>query len=172
MATYDASNAQCLVFAFREGLLSRAAHDLELRVGRFDIRADDASRRIEATFDARSLRLVSAKLDGQPEELADQDVEKIHKHVAEDVLHTEQFPEVRFTSSEVEAVGDGFVVRGSLSLHGQERTLTADVRSEGGQWTTDISIDQREYGIKPFRALLGMIRIKPDVRVRITVPQG
>jgi len=171
MARYDASTGECLVFAFREGLLSRAAHDLEIRVEQFEIRVDDTSHQIEATFRTNSLRLISAKLDGQPEELSERDIEKIHNHIAEDVLHAQQFPEVSFSSSEVEEVDGGFRVQGSLNLHGQVGTIGADIRSDGGRWTTEVSIDQRDYGIRPFRALFGLIRIKPVVRVRVSVPQ-
>ena len=169
MAIYDASTGECLVFAFREGLLSRAAHDLEFRVERFEIRVDDASRQIEATFNARSLRLESAMLDGRPEDLRPDDVQKIHDHIEKDVLHTSQYPEVRFSSSEVQEVDGGFRVQGSLGLHGQAHPMSVDIRSEGEGWTTELSLDQRQYGIKPFRALFGMIRIKPVVRVRVTV---
>ncbi|MDH3202998.1 MAG: YceI family protein, partial [Myxococcales bacterium] len=92
-------------------------------------------------------------------------------HIAEDVLHAQQFPEVSFSSSEVEEVDGGFRVQGSLNLHGQVGTIGADIRSDGGRWTTEVSIDQRDYGIRPFRALFGLIRIKPVVRVRVSVPQ-
>jgi polyisoprenoid-binding protein YceI len=171
MATYNRSNAECFVFTSKEGLLSKAAHDLKIRVEQFEIRVEDTSRAIEATFDASSLRLVSAQLDGEEEELPATDIEKIHHHIVKDVLHSKEFPEVRFVSSSVEAADDGFRVHGALTLHGQTRPLSADIRAEGDRWVTDVPLRQPDFGIKPFRAFLGTIRIKPEVQVRVSVPR-
>jgi polyisoprenoid-binding protein YceI len=168
MAIYNRSNGECFVFTSKEGLLSRAAHDLKIRVEQFEIRVEDTSRAIKATFDASSLRLVSARFDGREEDLPARDVEKIHNHIVKDVLHSAEFPEVRFESSSVEAADNGFRVEGSLTLHGRTRPVSADVRAEGDRWVTDISLHQPDFGIKPFRALFGTIRIKPDVRVHLS----
>lgn len=174
MASYDASNAECLVFAFKEGLLSRAAHDLEIRVERFDMTVDEASQAIEASFDPNSLRLVAAYPDGraQAEELSADEVKKIHDHIVSDVLQPSEFPELRFVSSTVEVAGRGFRVTGALTMHGRTRELHADVREEAGHWVTEVSLDQTDFGITPFSAALGTIRIKPVVMVRVSVRQS
>ena len=171
MATYNKSNAECFVLTSKEGLLSKAAHDLKIRVDQFEIQVEDASQAIEATFDSSSLRLVSAQVDGREESLSARDVEKIHNHIVKDVLHSKEFPEVRFVSSSVEPLEHGFRVKGSLTLHGQTRPLSADIRAEGEQWVTDVPLHQPDFGIKPFRALCGTIRIEPGVRVRVSVPK-
>ncbi|MDH4283056.1 MAG: YceI family protein [Myxococcales bacterium] len=171
MATYNKSNAECFVLTSKEGLLSKAAHDLKIRVDQFEIQVEDASQAIEATFDSSSLRLVSAQVDGREESLSARDVEKIHNHIVKDVLHSKEFPEVRFVSSSVEPLEHGFRVKGSLTLHGQTRPLSADIRAEGEQWVTDVPLHQPDFGIKPFRALFGTIRIKPGVRIRVSVPR-
>ena len=171
MVIYNGSNAECFVFTSKEGLLSKAAHDLKIRVEQFEIRVKDAPQAIEATFDASSLRLVSAQFDGREEDLPARDVQKIHKHIVKDILHSKEFPEVRFVSSSVEAVDDGFRVQGSLTLRGQTRPLSADIRAEGHRWVTDVPLRQPDFGIKPFRALFRTIRIKPDVQVRVSVPR-
>lgn len=174
MSSYDASNAECLVFAFKEGLLSRAAHDLEIRVGRFEIDVDDASHAIVASFDPNSLRLVNAYPDGraQPEELSEDEVQKIHHHIVGDILRPREFPELRFVSSAVEVADDGFRVSGALTLHGETRELRADVHEKAERWVVEVPLDQTDFGIKPFRAALGTIRIKAGVRVRVSVPRG
>ena len=174
MSSYDASNAECLVFAFKEGLLSRAAHDLEIRVGRFEIDVDDASRAIVASFDPNSLRLVNAYPDGraQPEALSEDEVQKIHDHIVGDILRPREFPELRFVSSAVEVTDDGFRVSGELTLHGETRELRADVHEQEERWVAEVPLDQTDFGIKPFRAALGTIRIKAGVLVRVSVPRG
>lgn len=174
MAEYNASNAECLVFAFKEGLLSEAAHDLEIQVERFEIHVDDSSHAIVASFDPNSLRLVNAYRAGrtEPEQLSQSDVQKIHDHIVGDVLQTREFPEVRFVSSMVEAADGGFHVTGSLTLHGETRELHADIHEQAERWVTEVRLDQPEFGIKPFRALLGAIRIKPGVQIRVSAPRG
>jgi len=174
VAEYNASNAKCLVFAFKEGLLSEAAHDLEIQVERFEIHVDDTSHAIVASFDPNSLRLVNAYRAGrtEPEQLSQSDVQKIHDHIVGDVLQTREFPEVRFVSSMVEAADGGFHVTGSLTLHGETRELHADIHEQAERWVTELRLDQPEFGIKPFRALLGAIRIKPGVQIRVSAPRG
>lgn len=174
MAEYNASNAECLVFAFKEGLLSKAAHDLEIRVERFEIHVDDTSHAIVASFDPNSLRLVNAYPAGrtEPEQLSQRDVQKIHDHIVGDVLQTKDFPEVRFVSSMVGAADGGFHVTGSLMLHGETRELHADIHERAERWVADVPLDQPDFGIKPFRALLGAIRIKPGVQIRVSAPRG
>jgi len=174
MSSYDASNAECLVFAFKEGLLSRAAHDLKIRVGRFEIDVDDASHAIVASFDPNSLRLVNAYPDGraQPEDLSEDEVQKIHDHIVGDILRPREFPELRFVSSAVEVVDEGFRVSGALTLHGETRELRADVHEQAERWVAEVPLDQTDFGIKPFRAALGTIRIKAGVLVRVSVPRG
>ena len=173
MAEYNASNAECLVFAFKEGLLSKAAHDLEIRVERFEIHVDDTSHAIVASFDPNSLRLVNAYPAGrtEPEQLSQSDVQKIHDHIVGDILQTREFPEVRFVSSMVEAADEGFHVTGSLTLHGETRELHADIHERAERWVAEVPLEQPDFGIKPFRALFGTIRIKPGVQVRVSVPR-
>ena len=56
--------AECRVCTYAGGLLSSFGHDLELAVTRFDIRIDEDARRVDASFDAASLRVVRALHDG------------------------------------------------------------------------------------------------------------
>lgn len=174
MAEYNPSNAECVVFAFKEGLLAKAAHDLEIGVERFEIHVDDSSHAIVASFDPNSLRLVNAYPADEkvPEQLLENDVKKIHEHIVDDVLETKEFPELRFVSSNVEAVDGGFQVTGSLTLHGETRELQVRIQEEAEQWVAEVPLEQPDFGITPFRALLGAIRIKPGVRVRVSAERG
>jgi len=89
-----------------------------------------------------------------------------------DILQTREFPEVRFVSSMVEAADEGFHVTGSLTLHGETRELHADIHERAERWVAEVPLGQPDFGIKPFRALFGTIRIKPGVRVRVSAPRG
>ena len=64
MPTYDSSNASCVVFTFKEGLLSPVAHDLRISVTRFSVLLDGARSTVTATFDTGSLLVDTAMKDG------------------------------------------------------------------------------------------------------------
>jgi polyisoprenoid-binding protein YceI len=172
MPRFDATSAECLVFTFKEGLLSAVAHDLAIRVTSFSIDADAAARRVEATFDARSLRVVSAMRDGSPDPraLSDADRRKIEQSIVDEVLGAARSPSIRFTSTSVEPEGDGYRVAGRLSLHGATRDLSLHARREGERLVADVTLHQPDYGVRPYSAMLGALKIKPDVRVRVTLP--
>ena len=160
MPTYDALSAECRVFTYKEGLLSAVAHDLEIDVARFAIEvADDAS--IRATFDPTSLRVVDPIVDGRraPGALSAKDRSKIEAYIHSEVLHPNEHPTIRFVSTQVDETS----IRGRLELHGRSRPIT--LRRSGDE--VEVTLHQADFGIKPFTALLGTLKIKPDVRVRL-----
>jgi polyisoprenoid-binding protein YceI len=172
MPRFTGADADCRVFTFKEGLLSAVAHDLEIRVQRFHVEWDDARTRVEGSWDPTSLRVLHALKDGapSPSSLSDRDKQKIESNIADEVLETRRFPDVRFTSSAIEADGEGWTVRGTLALHGATREITARVAREGDRWVSEVTLQQPDFGITPYRAMMGTLRVKPEVRVRIAVP--
>ena len=121
MARHDAYNSECLVFTFKDGLLSRLAHDLKMQVERFSIEVDEATRQIKATFDPSSLQVICAMVGGRddPSTLSKGDKKKIYDNIVKDVLHTRKHPEIRFDSSKVVPRGEGFAVEGFRQLKGR-----------------------------------------------------
>jgi hypothetical protein len=45
------------------------------------------------------------------------------------------------------------------------------VRAEGDRWVAEMNIHQPDFGIKPYTAALGALKVKPEVMVRISVPR-
>jgi polyisoprenoid-binding protein YceI len=174
MARFDAYNSECLVFSFKDGLLARLAHDLKLQVERFSIEVDDSTRQIKATFDPSSIQVACAQVDGRddPSTLSKGDKKKIYDNVAKDVLRVRKYPEIRFDSTNVVERGEGFAVEGTLQMHGKSRNVQASVRPDGNRWVTEIRVHQPDFGIKPYTAALGALKVKPDVLVRVSVPRG
>jgi hypothetical protein len=169
MKRYDQDNAACWVFTFKEGLLSPVAHDLKLRVTRFWIELDE---QIEARFDAGSLVVETPMKDGRenPSALSDADKLKIAGQIRSDVLHSQRYPEITFRSSSwVERADGGYDVQGALSLHGETRSITARSSLQGGRQNLSYQLMQPDFGIAPFRALLGTLKIRADVRVEILI---
>lgn len=173
MARYDAYNSECLVFSFKDGLLSRLAHDLKLQVERFSIEVDDTSHQIKATFDPSSIQVVCAQVNGRddPATLSKSDKKKIYHNVTKDVLQVRKYPEIRFDSTQVVPRGEGFAVEGLLQMHGKSHNIQTSIRAEGDQWLAEVTVHQSDFGIKPYTAALGALKVKPDVKVRLSVPR-
>jgi polyisoprenoid-binding protein YceI len=168
---FDAASSECLVFTAAEGVLAALAHDLAIRVERFTVAVDAASAAVTASFDPASLRVVGARRAGaiDPSALDAGDRRQIEATIAATVLETARHPDVRFTSSAVVARGATLEVAGILWLHGRERplALTAHVRPEGV--VAEVALHQPDFGITPYRAMLGALKVKPDVLVRLTL---
>ena len=166
---FDASTAECLVFTWKAGLLAGVAHDLKLRVERFTIEIGDAG--IRGRFDAASLRVVCAQSGGKddPAALSDRDRREIEATIVRHVLDASRFPFVEFRSGSV-APSPGARIEGTLSIRGHDRPLALDVRREGERAVVEAILHQPDFGIRPYSAMLGALRIRPDVRVRLTTP--
>jgi polyisoprenoid-binding protein YceI len=173
MRRLDASAAECLVFTFKEGLLSAVAHDLEIRVTAFDVEVDEEKTRLTARFDPRSLRVVAALHDGRknPNALSEADRRKIDESIANDVLHTKERREIRFELKTRHAVSDGWQLDGDLELNGRKKSILVTVRTAGDRYVAETTLHQPDFGIKPFSAMLGALKIRPDVKVRFSAPK-
>lgn len=172
MATYDATTAQCLVYSFKEGLLSKIAHDLKHRVTRFTIKVDAQNNEIEAEIDARSLRVECVMKDGQENEseLTGDDKAEIEDQIVMDVLHADVHPMIRFRSTAVVRHPEGLEIQGTMRMNDRTQPVTTLARRVEDYYVAELTINQPSFGIKPYTAMLGALKIKPDVVVRVLVP--
>jgi len=143
-------SAEAFVFTFKDGLLSPLAHDLKIRVTKLEI----ADKR--AVFDASSLRVESA---GGP--LPKHFYGEIEKNIREDVLRSARFPQIVFEASEV---GETEIV-GKLTLCGVTREIRLPRRGN----LVEYELNQPDFGIKPYTAMLGTLKVKPVVKVQVTL---
>lgn len=164
MAHLDPSSAEVLVFTFKEGLLSAVAHDLKLRVTKFGL--DVEGDQVKGEFDPSSLRVVNAMKDGHDNAgaLPGFALGEIEKNIVNDVLEPKRHPVIRF---ETTAITDAQVT-GRLTLHGQTKAVTGTRKDAGGKKVAEFRLDQRDFGIKPFSAMLGTLKIKPEIVVRVS----
>ena len=170
-ARFDASRAECLVFTRKGGLLAGVGHDLKLRVERFEVVIDPD--RLRGRFDSASLRLICASVGGQdaPGALSERDRREIEATIIREVLDAQRHPWIEFRAGPpVLAGAAGSGLEGILALRGRERPLTVDVRREGDRAVALASIHQPDFGIRPYTAMLGALRVRPDVGVRLTAP--
>jgi hypothetical protein len=169
---FDATSAECVVFTFAEGLLAAFAHDLKLRVERFTLEVDRRTARVVARFEAGSLRVVGAIRGASevPEPLRESDRREIERAIARDVLAAEHDPQIVFVSTRVTGRGGELDVEGDLTIRGRTRRIATVVRRHDGRLVADVVLHKPDFGIPPYTALLGTLRVKPDVRVRVSVP--
>lgn len=169
MTRFDATTAECRVFTFKEGALSAIAHDLELAVGTASIEVGD-DLAIEARIGLAGLRVLHAVKDGHATTaLSDSDRRKIERTMADDVLDTRRHGEAVFRGK-AEPAGASYRVSGELTLHGKTRPLTVTGQARDGRHVFEVSLHQPDFGIKPYSAMLGTLKVKADVKVRIAVP--
>lgn len=162
---------QMHVFTFKEGLLSAVAHDLRLRVERFEVELREG--RVHARVDAASLRVDGVMRGGRLDAsvLSGRDCEKIERAIREDVLDTARHPEAALEAGAT-ARGVGYALAGTLTLHGAARPLSFDVAADASALRAGARLTPSAWGIRPYRALGGTLRVKDEVRIEVVLPRA
>ena len=88
-----------------------------------------------------------------------------------EVLHSARYPTARFTGRAI-AEGAGFHVDGQLELAGRTTTLSFDVRRDGDVYRARFEIPPSRWGIQPYKALLGAIKLKDSVRIELALTEN
>jgi polyisoprenoid-binding protein YceI len=87
-----------------------------------------------------------------------------------EVLDAASHPEIVFRSATAVPGGAGsWTVNGNLTLHGQTRPVTVDVKETGGHYVGVARFKQTEYGITPVKVAGGAIRVKDEVRIEFDI---
>jgi polyisoprenoid-binding protein YceI len=152
-----------LVRTYREGVAAKAGHDLVIEVTRWEATFDRETIELEA--DARSLEVRQGLRGVKP--LTDKDRAEIRKNIDEKILHGEP---IRFRSSGVDRSSGRLTVHGDLTMAGNTRPVTAELVAEpDGRITGTIPVTQSAWGIKPYRGLMGALKVRDEVEVEIDV---
>ena len=159
-------NASLQVNTYREGVAAKVGHDLVIDVTRWeatiDLAGDPAGSSIRLTADPRSLEVREGLRGLKP--LTDKDRAEIRKTIDAKVLGGSP---ISFTSRSVRG-GAPLVVEGDLTLSGQSRPITAELAvTDDGHVTGTIPVTQTTWGIKPYRGLMGALKVRDDVEVVI-----
>jgi polyisoprenoid-binding protein YceI len=172
MRQYNQSSAVCQVFTYKDGILSPFAHDLRIAVTSFVITLGDENRSINARFDADSLRVDCAMVNGaeRPDLLSKSEKEEINRIITRDVLQTHAHKDIILKSSSVTPENSTYLVEGALTLHGITRDITFKITPIAGKYVTDVQLRLPDFGIKPFSALFGAVKIRPGILIRVMIP--
>jgi hypothetical protein len=146
----------------RGGAAAKAGHNLVLRVTSWEAElliAADVS--MELSADATSLRVVEGT--GGMQSLGDDDTANIHKTIDDEVLRRQ---DIRFRSTAAELDGNRIHTRGELTLAGETRPIAFDLAvGDAGALTGVAVVAQTAWGMKPYSALLGALKVKDQVLV-------
>ena len=155
------------VFTFKEGLLSRVAHDLRLDVGEFRIELDGDT--VEAKVDANSLTVDGVMKKGRLDRngLRKRDMAQIQRTIRDEIFQTNRFPEIDFSGQR-----DGSRVSGQLHLKGRRAQVSFTANESGDRWRGRFEIQPSRWGIAPYKALMGAIKLKDRVVVEFDLEAG
>lgn len=157
------------VFTFKAGLLARVAHDLRLTLRQHELSVQ--AGRIRAYGVADSLRVDGAMtahgLDAHT--LSAKDQNTILETVRSEILQSRRFPRIEFEGVIEPRSASTFEVRGELRLRGQTRPIKTDLIRSGDQLQASFELKPSEFGIAPYKALGGAIKLDDRVRVSIAI---
>jgi YceI-like domain len=156
-------NASLQVKTYREGMAAKVGHDLVMEVTRWDGVLDLTGSSVELHADARSLEVREGLHGLKP--LTDKDRGEIRRNIDDKVLHGQPIT-FRSTSLRLAEPGGPLVVDGELSVAGSTRPIAAqlDVGADGRVSGT-ITLTQSEWGITPYRGLLGALKVRDEVEI-------
>ena len=160
-------NATLCVHTKRGGAAAKAGHDLVIHVtawqGTLELGADPATTSVALTADATSLRV--HKGTGGMQALGDQEKSSIHRTIDDAVLKRR---EIAFRSTAVRgAAGTGVLaVEGELTLAGRCQPIAFDIAiGDDGRVNATALVTQTRWGVKPYSALFGALKVLDDVEV-------
>lgn len=156
-------NGRVVLRTGRAGLAAGMGHDLTIEATRWaaDITVEPAAVEVRVELDSLTVREGS----GGTVPLTDRDRADIGRTMRR-LLGPGT---ATFRSNRVVRDGDGGTVEGSLTLRGVTRPLTLTVRQRDSRYEGHATVVQSAYGITPYRALLGALRLRDAVTVEFEV---
>jgi polyisoprenoid-binding protein YceI len=150
----------------RHGAAAKAGHDLVIEVKSWEatlhVDDDPAASSLELSADPSSLHVV--KGEGGMQALGDDDKADIRKTIDKDVLKKKS---IAFTSSSVSDADGGLAVSGELELGGTTKPVDFVVTGDGGSVAGSATFKQSDWGIKPYSALFGALKVNDEVTVEV-----
>ncbi|MEA2217479.1 MAG: hypothetical protein QOJ35_105 [Solirubrobacteraceae bacterium] len=159
-------NATLRVKTGRHGAAAKAGHDLVIEVrsweATLEVGEDAGASSLELTADATSLHVIEGV--GGMQALGDDDKADIRKTIDKDVLKKK---DIAFQSSGVSESGGGLAVSGDLTMGGKSKPVEFELTGDGGAIAGSAEVKQSDWGIKPYSALFGALKVNDEVTVEV-----
>lgn len=159
------------VLTGRTGLGARAGHDLVIEATSWDCQvtvnpADPAQSSVTVAVDVDSFEVREGKGGVKP--LTDSDRSEIKRNIREKVLYTSRFPKITFRSTSVSGSPEALTIEGELTITGVTRPATVQgAVSDDGSVRGRTTVVQTEWGIKPYSAFFGALKLADEVAVEV-----
>jgi polyisoprenoid-binding protein YceI len=149
------------------GAASKAGHNLLIEVGAWSatlqVADDPAAGSAKLTADSGSLSVIEGS--GGMQALGDEEKSAIKQTIDSDIL---KGGVIEFRSSRIEADGELLRVHGELNLLGATKPVTFQLGLGGdGELTGRAIVTQTDFGIKPYSALFGTLKVLDDVEIEL-----
>ena len=107
----------------------------------------------------------------RPNALKNKDKKEIVQNIQTKILHTAVHPTAELRG---QLQGDGVqtTLTGTLQIAGRTRPFQMAIQHQEHHWTGEVSIKPTDWGITPFRALMGAIRLQDRILVRFDLPHS
>jgi polyisoprenoid-binding protein YceI len=171
---FGPADGSLLVKVFKEGVAAKMGHNLVFEVKNWNAKAvvdshDPSATSIEATAEVPSFSIIDAT--GGAKALGRSDMADIKKNIEEKVLDTRRFPTVSFRTTGVASVnGETATLNGDLTIKGTSRPVQVKLALSGGRAKATFTVIQSSWGIKPFSAMMGALKVKDSVEIELEVP--
>jgi hypothetical protein len=161
---FGPDNARLTVRTGRKGAASKAGHDLLIEVGSWEATLDlESPPALTLTADSRSLRVLEGT--GGVKALDEGDKTNIAKTINDEVL---KGCAIEFRSSQVNRRPDGGLsVQGELELGGRRAPAAFELSNDNGRLTGTATVKQTDFGIKPYTALFGALKVADEVQITV-----
>ncbi|HWG64131.1 MAG TPA: YceI family protein [Streptosporangiaceae bacterium] len=164
-------NGRLILRTSRDGMAATAGHDLTIEATRWsgELTVDDDKNpsALEATIDMGALSVV--KGEGGIKPLSDRDRREVAT-TARRLLATDRNPEAHFAATRFEPSGDGGTIEGDLTIRGVTHPIRLQVtQPEPGKYRASGTVKQTDYGIRPYTAFLGALKVRDAVELEATV---
>ena len=157
---YGPDNATLTVQTRRTGAAAKAGHDLLLLVTRWEGELEIDGEPVTASLTADSTSLRVQKGEGGMMPLGDDDKANIHQTIDDEVLKR---GDIAFRSTSI----DGGRVQGELTLGSTTRPIAFDLDATGGAVAATVTVTQSDFGMKPYSALFGALKVHDEVVVSL-----
>jgi len=156
-------NGTLSVRTSRTGTVAKAGHDLLIHVTKWrgTLETGDSP---SVALDADATSLKGGEGTGGMMALDDGDLANIEQTIDDEVLKRQ---DISFRSTRVEETADGLSVTGDLTIRGTARPVAFDLSLAGGRVRGTAVLKQTEWGMKPYTALFGALKVADEVRVEI-----
>jgi polyisoprenoid-binding protein YceI len=164
-------SGQLLVHTTRTGLGAKAGHDLSIEVTRWHARATvdpatPANSSVTVEVDADSFEVREGTGGVKP--LTDADRAEIKKTLGK-ILNTAQHSTITFRSRRVDGSAGSFTCDGELTIMGVTRPVLVEGRVADGRVVGGASVVQSRWGIRPYSAFFGALKLSDEVKVDFDV---